>query len=47
MNIKQTVRIKIQQIGIDIFWNQTLQMLAGCLFWFIQTNQTLRKGTVQ
>ena len=47
MNIKQTVRIKIQQIGIDIFWNQTLQMLAGCLFWFIQTNQTLRKSTVQ
>ena len=24
MNIKQTVRIKIQLIGLDIFWNQTL-----------------------
>ena len=24
MNIKQKVRMKIQQMSIDIFWNQTL-----------------------
>ena len=35
MNIKQKVRMKMQQISIDIFWNQTSQELTDCLFWFI------------
>ena len=34
MNIKQKVRIKIQQLDID-FLNQTLLELRDYLFWFI------------
>ena len=32
MNIKQKVRIKIQEMNTDIFSNQILQELADCLF---------------
>ena len=32
MNIKRKVKIKIQQISIDIFSNQTKKELTGCLF---------------
>ena len=43
MNIKQKVRIKLQQILIDIFLNQTLCELADCLFWFIKIKVTVLK----
>ena len=42
MNIKQKVRIKLQQIIIDIFLNQTLCELADCLFWFIKIKVTVQ-----
>ena len=32
MNIKQKVRIKIQQMNIDISWNQILLDSIDCLF---------------
>ena len=32
MNIKQKVRIKLRQMSIDIFSNQTLQELTDCFF---------------
>ena len=35
MKIKQKLRIKIRQISIDIFLNQTLWELTDSLFWFI------------
>ena len=35
MNIKQKVRTKIRQMSIDIFFNQALQELTDCLFWFV------------
>ena len=44
MNIKQKVRIKIQQVRINIFSNQTLQELADCLFWVTQIKTTFQKG---
>ena len=43
MNIKQKVRIKMQQTSIDNFLNQTLQELTDCLFWFIQIKMTVLK----
>ena len=36
MNIKQKVRIKIQQMDTDIFFNQILLEWINCLFKFIQ-----------
>ena len=44
MNIKQKVRIKIQQMSINIFLNQTLQELANYLFWLIQIKMAFEKG---
>ena len=41
VNAKQKVKIKIQQMSIDIFFNQTPQVLTGCLFWFIQIKVTI------
>ena len=38
MNIKQNVRITVQQTSIDIFLNQTLSKLTDYLFQLIQTN---------
>ena len=35
------MRIKIQQLSIDIFLNQTLYRLAECLCWFFQTIMTI------
>ena len=32
MNIKQKVRIKIQQMNTDLFSNKTLLRLINCLF---------------
>ena len=40
------MRIKIQQTSVDICSNQTLNLLNGCLFWLIQTQQMMRKGKV-
>ena len=44
MNIKQNMKIEMQQMSIDIFSNQTLQELADCLFWFIQMKITIQKS---
>lgn len=44
MNIKQNMRIKIQQMSKYIFLNQTFQVLTDCLFWFLQTQMILLKG---
>ena len=30
MNLKQRMKIEIQQITIDIFWNQTISQLLDC-----------------
>ena len=46
MNIKQRLRIKMQQISVDIFSYQTLSELTGSLFWFVQTNKMMQKGIV-
>ena len=43
MNIKQKVRIKMKQMNIDIFFNQTLWELTNCLFWFVQIKTTILK----
>ena len=43
MTIKQKVRIKIQNMNIDIFLKQTLQELTDCFFWFIQTKIIMLK----
>ena len=43
MNIKQKVRIKMQQMNIDIFFNQTLWELTNCLFWLVQIKATILK----
>ena len=43
MNIKQKVRIKMQQMNIDIFFNQTLWELTNCLFWLVQIKTTILK----
>ena len=42
-NIKQKVRIKMQQMNIDIFSNQTLLESIGYLFYFIQMKMTKLK----
>ena len=44
MNIKQKVKIKIQQKSKGIFQNQTLQFLTNCLFQFIQIKIIIQKG---
>ena len=31
-------------MSINIFSNQTLQVLTDCLFWFIQTRMIIQKG---
>ena len=31
-------------MSINIFSNQTLQVLTDCLFWFIQTRIIIQKG---
>ena len=36
VNIKQKLRIKISQMSMVIFSDQTLQELTYCLLWFIQ-----------
>ena len=43
INIKQKVRIKIQQINIDIFSNQILLKPIGYLFYFIHMKMTILK----
>ena len=43
MSIKQKVRIKIQQMNIDIFSNQTLLQSIDYLFYFIQIKPTMLK----
>ena len=43
MNIKQKVRIEIQQTYIDIFWDQILLELIDYLFQFIQTKAMILK----
>ena len=39
---KIRVRIKIQQMTVDIFSNKRWE-LTGCLLWFIQTKQMMQK----
>ena len=34
-NIKQKVKMNIQQMNKEIFLDETLQKLTDCLFWFI------------
>ena len=41
MNIKQKVRIKMQQMNRNIFSNQTLLELIDYLFQFIQTKMEI------
>ena len=41
MNIKQKMRIKIQQMNVDIFLKQTLLELTDYLFPFIQIKMTV------
>ena len=43
MNIKQKVRIEIQQTYIDTFWDQILLELIDYLFQFIQTKSMILK----
>ena len=43
MNIKQKVRIKLHQINLDIFSNQTLLESIVYLFQFIQIKMTILK----
>ena len=43
MHLKQKARIKIRQISVDIFPNQTMQELTDCLFQFIQTKKNALK----
>ena len=43
MNIKQKVRMKIQQTSTYILSNQTLSELIDCLSLFIQTKMTVLK----
>ena len=43
MNIKQKVKVKIQQINIDILSNQILMELLDCMFQFIQIKITIQK----
>ena len=38
------MRLKIQQMNINIFLNQTLWKLIDCLFYFIQIKITMQKG---
>ena len=35
LNIKQKVRLKTQQMSIDVWSNQTFQEFTDCSFWFI------------
>ena len=46
MNIKQKVRLKIRQVSIDIFSNQSLLELLDCLFWFIWIKAMMLKDIV-
>ena len=41
MNIKQKVRIKLQEMKLDIFLNQTLLELIDYLYQFIQINMKI------
>ena len=43
MNIKQKVRITIQQMNLDIFSNQSFLELIDYLFQFIQITMTILK----
>ena len=43
INIKQKVRIKIQQTNIYLFSNQILLELIDCLFYFIQMEMEMLK----
>ena len=43
MNIKQKVKIKIQQMGTHIFSNQTLQVLTNCLLLFTKMQIIMQK----
>ena len=42
-NTKQKLRIKIQQINVDIFSNQVLLKLIDYFFYFIQIKMTVLK----
>ena len=42
-NIKQKLRIKIQQINADIFSNQVLLKLIDYFFYFIKIKMTVLK----
>ena len=46
MNIKQKVQMKIQQMNINIFSNQTFLKLIDCLFWLIQTKVVVVKDSM-
>ena len=43
MNVKQKMRIKMQQMDIDIFLNHTLWELTDCLFWLVQIKMPMLK----
>ena len=43
MNIKQKLRIKIQQMNIDVFSNQTLQELTGRCFMYSIVSKDARR----
>ena len=43
LNIKQKVRVKVQQTSTEILLNQILSELIDCLLWFIQTKMVLLK----
>ena len=45
MNIKQKERMKIRQMNIDIFWNQTLWELTDCLFCLILIKMIMLKDS--
>ena len=47
MNIKQKVGIKIWNRSIYILFNQYLQALTDCLFWFIQMLIIMQKHNFQ
>ena len=43
MNIKQKMRLKIQQINIDVYSNQILLKSIDCLFYIIQIEMSMFK----
>ena len=47
MDIKRKVRIKIQQMSIDVFLTQIHLEFTNSLFWFIQIKIAIQKGIKQ